>query len=793
VRDWKTLARTHWLLLAAAGCVLVAGVVSTNRWGSHPTTPAPREEQPQSDAAGGYADPASCASCHRDIAATYRLTGMARSLSTARPDDPRLAESGNPVPNFARNNRLHHAASDRDYTMLERDGVLLQRRHQRGFGGSETNVLELTADYVIGSGNHARTFVHRAPDGRLLQLPVTWYADGGGRWAMSPGYDRPAHLDFRRVIDEGCMSCHNGYPREPVRDAGTGPMFSGALPEGIDCQRCHGPGQRHLEALKAGDRDAARRAIVNPATLDRERQLDVCMQCHLEPTSAPLPFQIRRYEQAPFSYRPGTPLTDTFLYFDRAGARVGAKPGLPAIALAKADDRFEIAGAAYRLRQSACFQRSQMTCGTCHNPHDVPRGERAVQHYVAACRSCHETTHARGVPRLAGAGPRSTCVDCHMPKRRAEDAVHVVITDHFIQRARTARDLTAPLEESVTIPSTPYQGEVVPYYPATAPTTPQDELYVALAQVQQGANLTAGIPRLKDAIARHAPERPEFYYELARAYAKTSDHAAVIEWSEAALRKDATFAAALKELANAAAALGQWERAAQALQRAVALRPDDTHALADLGNVYLQGRRVDEAIRVLQQAVARDASLPRASNTLGLAFLARTDPVQAERHFREAIRQQPDLAEAHNNLANLLAGRRAYAEAAHHFEQALRSDANYAAAHHGYGLVLALTKSYDQAVAALQAAVRLAPGLARAHTDLADVFAAMGRLDDAAREYARAVEADPQDYEAHYGLGEILAGRRRSHEAAVHFQAAAESPDPALREAARTRLAVIRP
>ena len=157
----------------------------------------------------------------------------------------------------------------------------------------------------IGSGNHARTFLHRSPDGRLLQMPVSWYAERGGYWAMSPGYDRPAHLDFRRVIDAGCMSCHNGYPRTPVEDDGAGPKFGEALPEGIDCQRCHGPGQAHVDASKANALDAARRAIVNPAKLDRERQLETCMQCHLEPTSTPLPFQIRRYEHPPFAFSPG--------------------------------------------------------------------------------------------------------------------------------------------------------------------------------------------------------------------------------------------------------------------------------------------------------------------------------------------------------------------------------------------------------------------------------------------------------------------------------------------------------
>src|SRR5687768_16921863 len=120
---------------------------------------------------------------------------------------------------------LYHAASDRHYTMFERGGKVYQRRHQIGFDGKETNVLELEAHYVVGSGNHARTFLHRNADGRLTQMPVSWYSgkgqggigEGQGYWAMSPGYDRAAHLDFRRVIDEGCMSCHNGYPPSLAR------------------------------------------------------------------------------------------------------------------------------------------------------------------------------------------------------------------------------------------------------------------------------------------------------------------------------------------------------------------------------------------------------------------------------------------------------------------------------------------------------------------------------------------------------------------------------------------------
>ena len=99
-------------------------------------------------APGGYADPAVCATCHDQIATTFSRTGMGRSFSRLRADN-------------AWRGGIYHEASDRHYTMVQRDGRLYQRRHQIGFDGKETNVLELEAHYVVGSGNHARTFLHR--------------------------------------------------------------------------------------------------------------------------------------------------------------------------------------------------------------------------------------------------------------------------------------------------------------------------------------------------------------------------------------------------------------------------------------------------------------------------------------------------------------------------------------------------------------------------------------------------------------------------------------------------------
>jgi hypothetical protein len=163
--------------------------------------------------------------------------------------------------------------------------------------------MEKSIDFIIGSGNHARTFLHRSPRNTLIELPLGWYADKGGHWAMNPGYDRPDHEGFRRKVSYDCMFCHNGYPKIPEghQQPLAEPVYLDPLPGGIDCQRCHGPGRKHNELAGSGKAapDAIRKAIVNPARLSLERREEICIQCHLETTSFPLPNSLPRYDRGP--------------------------------------------------------------------------------------------------------------------------------------------------------------------------------------------------------------------------------------------------------------------------------------------------------------------------------------------------------------------------------------------------------------------------------------------------------------------------------------------------------------
>lgn len=730
-----------------------------------------------------YVDPNVCADCHANIWETYRRTGMGRSFSRPAPGNSAAANKAPVV--------FYHKASDSYFTIGERDGRFYQRRYQIGFGGKETNSVEKQIDFVVGSGNHVRAYLHRTNRGTLVELPLAWYAEKGGSWAMNPGYDRPDQPGFTRQITNHCMFCHNGIPDVPPGsgEAGADAVFPEHLPEGIDCQRCHGPGSKHVQAAQSTDAkpEDVRKAIVNPARLSGERQMEVCMQCHLETTTTRLPNAIVRYERGPFSYRPGEPLGDFMLQFDRA-------PGNGQ------EDRFEIAGAAYRLRRSECFLKSSgaLGCTTCHNPHDIPRGEQAAQHYTQVCRQCHDAA----VKQLAASGRHSSsgdCIGCHMPKRRTNDVVHAVMTDHYIQRRKPARDLLAPIQERRETEDNSYRGEVVLYYPPDLPNRADRELYLAVAQVSQKSNLTAGIPQLAAAIEKYRPEGMEYYLHLADAWRDSGQIEKAIPFYEEALRRKPDSLEALRKLYTAVRAVThndefnlrpaeQTARSIEILKRTLKVSPNDPATWHELGlNYRNQGSR-NEAIAAFQKSADLGEDMPEAYNSLGGVWLESRDLQRAEPAFREAIRIQPDFTEAHSNLANVLSATGRFEEARYHFETALRLKPDYAEARYNYALALARVNRFDEARRQVEAGLKSNPNAPEAHDLLGNLLTAKGERKAALVQYQEAIRLRPEFGRAQFDLGELLAASGDVAGALPHLQKAAENPDSGVREEARQLL-----
>src|SRR5207245_3166562 len=146
--------------------------------GAVPPPPAPLEAPvARRVVTEGYADPAVCGECHRTIAASYSQVAMSRSFS--------LPAADNVLEDYSKKNRLEHAASGFTYEMRQEGGRFFQKRFEVDASGGKDKIFEREVTFVIGSGRHARSYLHRGPGGEMTMLPVTWYT-GERDWGMSP-------------------------------------------------------------------------------------------------------------------------------------------------------------------------------------------------------------------------------------------------------------------------------------------------------------------------------------------------------------------------------------------------------------------------------------------------------------------------------------------------------------------------------------------------------------------------------------------------------------------------------
>ncbi len=141
-----------------------------------------------------------CFDCHETEYTGYQDHGMARSYYPLTAEN-RVEQVSGVV--------IQDPNSDLVYSIVEIEDQLYQEEYRLGPDGSRENVLRRRMDYVVGSGNAARTYL-TDNNGRLNQLPLTWYTQKG-RWDFSPGY-RVVNHRFSRLVPDRCMACHNSYP-----------------------------------------------------------------------------------------------------------------------------------------------------------------------------------------------------------------------------------------------------------------------------------------------------------------------------------------------------------------------------------------------------------------------------------------------------------------------------------------------------------------------------------------------------------------------------------------------------
>lgn len=344
-----------------------------------------------------YMGSESCAPCHKNIYKQWQKSGKGRDLRAPGNGLPRFNQAPITDPNSSYQYRLiDQSGSPHVEECIIEQGDTLHKRSE-------------PIDLLMGSGNQTVTPL-RQINGYLYELPITYYS-AHKKWALSPGYAEKTNYRFDRPIGTECLHCHSTrfsyFPHSFNR-------YRKIEPTGIGCEKCHGPGQAHVRLMESERQEpASELGLIDLSGLTPQRQLDVCMQCHLEGITLP------KTPGGLSDFVPGQDLSDYVAIFHPKG---------------EADIGFASHGE--RLQLSACFRAGEtsMTCGTCHDPHkgSPKREDQKRKTYNAACQSCHGKSHST-CSRSTHRDSSVYCASCHMPAKGTRDIPHVFAHDHWIQ------------------------------------------------------------------------------------------------------------------------------------------------------------------------------------------------------------------------------------------------------------------------------------------------------------------------------------------------------------------------
>ncbi|MBI3866207.1 MAG: hypothetical protein HY290_30375 [Planctomycetia bacterium] len=566
-----------------------------------------------------YAGSQSCRECHRELWEGFQKHPMSHSMFPA--DDTSPSEDFEHETTFAAGRRKYR---------VERTAEGIRHHEIVDDAGGETIYDQAVAvQYAVGSAKRGRSyFIDRG--GLFFMSPISWYSEAdGGKWDLSPNYPPAGHLRFERRIVDACVACHSGAarPRAGAPDRFEKPPFAELS---IGCERCHGPGQKHVNLRRAGHAAGEPDPIVNPALLDSSRRDAVCYQCHLLGQE-----RVLQYGRTEYDFRPGMHLGDVWAVLVE-GTGIGG------------DDSTEAVSQAEQMMSSRCYEGSgaRLGCISCHDPHSYPVPPERVDFYRTKCLACHaergcsETADARQVEH-------DSCIACHMPRLHASDVPHTSQTDHRVLKSKGS-----PLGAPVKSRPAKSRGEPDPirlFESGTPGLAERAErrargiLLSMLAERQKDPLVALRAERMLAPFARAAPDDLAVLDALAVAAAiqrRPADAAA--RWN-AILAVAPTHERALESLAVQSIAANRPADALMYLERYLIVNPWNSGMHVQRSRQFVQIGLETQALQAAQRALELDPSQTDTYNWLAelCERVGRPDEGRRYRDLQRRIEQQP--------------------------------------------------------------------------------------------------------------------------------------------------------
>jgi len=591
-----------------------------------------------------------CKNCHSDKFETFLHTGMGQSFD--------LASTQKSAASFHAIKPVYDSISDLYYVPYWENQELYIKEF-RLLGKDTIHKLIEKIDYIIGSGQHTNSHLINR-NGYLFQAPLTWYAQKK-QWDLPPGFENGNNSRFSRLIGLECLSCHNAipgfYPQSENR------YFS--VPQGIDCERCHGPGELHVKNINEGKVVDISRAIdfsiVNPAKLSWDLQIDVCQRCHLQGNA------VLKENKTYTDFKPGMPLSSVMDVFMPKYAGDNSK--------------FIMASHAERLQMSACFTQSnkqndagvlKLTCITCHNPH-VSVKVTGTKIFNDACIKCHTTKDACSASPELRLAKNNDCSGCHMPLSGTIDIPHVSVHDHYIRKNYQKPDAQEKLEAKFVgiAPVNKTQFDALIYGRAYLQfyerfDNNRSHLDSAWFYLKQAKNNTEDLIHYyylkndfkslvsfsKKYLAVETSKSQWTAYRIGKAHQNLGNNDEALQWFDAACNMAPDNIEFVAEKAALLLTMNQWPQAEKLLQKIIRLQPSHTAALGNLGWVYLNQSDYKTAKVMLEKALQTNPDYIPAKYNLAVLLQKMGKPGESLQLAEQILKQNPK----HQGAKNILEG-----------------------------------------------------------------------------------------------------------------------------------------
>lgn len=556
-----------------------------------------------------YVGKEACRMCHGEIYESFVRTGMGSSFDKAS----RFKSAAV----FTRHTVVYDSFADMHYHPYWKGDSLYIREFRLV---KQDTVFQRTepVHYIIGSGQHTNSHLFEV-NGYVYQLPLTWYSQKK-KWDLPPGFENGRNQRFSRSIGFECMSCHNAMPK---MDEQSGNKFT-SIGNGIDCERCHGPGELHVKQKLMGKRvDTAVQAdltIVNPRRLPWERQIDICQRCHLQGNA------VLKEGKKFDDFKPGMRLSDVMdVYMPRYSGN---------------QNELIMASHAQRLQMSRCFigsseSEKKLSCIGCHNPH-VSVKETGNALFNQTCNGCHAATESCKEKPNVRQSVNNNCVACHMQKSGTIDIPHVSVTDHRI---------AVPVQQKKLDEVKLFAGI---YCVNNRNVAEGSRARALLAYVEKFEGEYGVLDSVEDFLSQNRDKSLFVHHAFLK-----QNYSGIVQMAQSMNPEEENDPWTCYRIGQAFQNLQQTDLSIRWYQRAVKMAPSNLDFQNKLAAAFVETGNMSDGISLLNHLLRLNNRQEETYTNLGFAYVKQGDYPMALRAYNRALALNPDYQQALFNKAAL--------------------------------------------------------------------------------------------------------------------------------------------